>query len=81
MISSARGEVLRRLSSLGKRRKKRDRDGEALAKDIKEALAAARVAGIPMEEAAKRLGLNRTTLYQVYLDAADEPASSPAVSA
>lgn len=62
------GYVRRRLSTLGKRRKKRKTEDEQLVGDIKEALAAARLAGIPMEEAATRLGLNRTTLYQVYLD-------------
>lgn len=40
---------------------------EELAEDIREALPSARVARVPMEEAADRLGLNRTTLYQVYL--------------
>jgi predicted DNA-binding protein (UPF0251 family) len=65
---TARGEIRRRLTNIGKRRKKREIEGEALSVEIKEALAAARLAGIPMEEAGKRLGLNRTTLYQVYLD-------------
>lgn len=57
-----------RLDQLGRRRKRRDHDIETLAEEIKETLAAARVTGVPMTEAAKRLGLNRTTLYQVYLN-------------
>lgn len=68
----ARGEIRRRLNSLGSRRKKRDEEGEQLVEDIKEAVAAARVVGgISMEEVADRLNLNRTTLYQVYLDPDD----------
>lgn len=77
---TARGEVRRRLSALGNRRKKREAAGEKLAEEIKEALEAVRlVGGITMDEAADRLGLNRTTLYQVYLD--DEQPARPAVSA
>jgi DNA invertase Pin-like site-specific DNA recombinase len=75
---TARGEIRRRLNSLGKTRKKRRAEDERLVDDIKEALAAARLAGIPMEEAAKRLGLNRTTLYQVYLDPSDRREPKPA---
>jgi transcriptional regulator of acetoin/glycerol metabolism len=68
----ARGEIRRRLTALGKTREKRKAEDEQMVEDIKEALAAARVVGgIPMEEAAERLGLNRTTLYQVYLDPTD----------
>lgn len=78
-MSKVRGEVRRRLTSLGKRRKKQDAASETLKDDIKEAVAAARLAGIPMEEAAQRLGLNRTTIYQVYLDTADpQRQSAPA---
>lgn len=80
MNGTAAGEVRRRLSSLGKRRKKQATVEQALADDIREALAAARLAKVPMEEAATRLGLNRTTLYQVYLDEPQRPRQ-PAVPA
>jgi ribosome-binding protein aMBF1 (putative translation factor) len=74
-----RNEVRRRLTALGKRRKKRQAEDEELVEAIKRALAAARViGGIPMEEAADRLGLNRTTLYQVYLDSPDRREPEPA---
>lgn len=75
---TARGEIRRRLNNLGKTRKKRKAEDTRLVEDIKEALAAARLAGIPMEEAAKRLGLNRTTLYQVYLDSPEPREPEPA---
>lgn len=78
MNGTARGEVRRRLNALGKTRKKRKAEDSRLVEDIKEALAAARVAGIPMEEAAQRLGLNRTTLYQVYLDPSEPREPEPA---
>lgn len=45
---------------------------EELAEDIRQALPDARLARVPMEEAAQRLDLNRTTLYQVYLPDADD---------
>jgi hypothetical protein len=79
MSTATRGKVRRRLTSLGKRRKTREREGEELVDEIKEALLEAKlVGGIPMEEAADRLHLNRTTLYQVYLDSPDqrEPESA-----
>lgn len=69
-------EARRRLRGLKKRRKTHVKRGEDLADDIKEALAAARLAGVPMEEAAELLGLNRTTLYQVYLDVRPESAAA-----
>lgn len=79
MSTAARGRVRRRLTSLGKRRKTREREGEELVDEIKQALAEAKVVGgIPMEEAADRLCLNRTTLYQVYLDSTDKPAAEVA---
>lgn len=78
MNGTAPGEVRRRLNALGKTRKKRKAEDSRLVQDIKEALAAARVAGIPMEEAANRLGLNRTTLYQVYLDPSEPREPEPA---
>lgn len=78
MNGTARGEVRRRLNALGKKRKKRKTEDERWTEDVKEALSAARLAGIPMEEAADRLGLNRTTLYQVYLDPSDRREPEPA---
>lgn len=80
MSGMARGEIRRRLSALGKRRKKREEQGDVLADDIREALEAARLARIPMEEAAQRLGLNRTTLYQVYLVDEKAPAERSAAT-
>lgn len=78
MNGTVRGEVRRRLNALGNTRKKRKAEDEKLVGEIKEALAAARLAGIPMEEAANRLGLNRTTLYQVYLDPSEPREPEPA---
>lgn len=74
----AQGQARRRLNALGKRRKKRNAQDEKWTEDVKQVLAEARVAGIPMEEAATRLGLNRTTLYQVYLDSPDQREPEPA---
>lgn len=77
--NTARGEIRRRLNALGTRRKTREAEGEKLVEDIKEAVAAARlVGGIPMEEVADRLNLNRTTLYQVYLDPSERREPEPA---
>lgn len=70
------GQVRRWLDQLGDRRKKEDQQGEKTAEDIRKALAAAKVAGVPMTEAAERLDLNRTTLYQVYLDAETTPGNA-----
>jgi transcriptional regulator of acetoin/glycerol metabolism len=78
MNGTVRGEVRRRLNALGKTRKKRKAEDEKWTEDVKEALSAARLAGIPMEEAAERLGLNRTTLYQVYLDPSEPREPEPA---
>lgn len=73
------GRVRQRLDQLGRRRKEQDHNIEDLAGAIRETLAVARVAGVPMTEAAERLGLNRTTLYQVYLNAKNSPGrASPA---
>lgn len=49
-----------------------------MALEIKGALEAARVARVPMEEAAGLLGMNRTTLYQVYLDSPERREPEPA---
>lgn len=72
------GEVRRRLRALGKRREKLRKLEEELAEDTIELLPAVKVSRVSMEEAAKRLGLNRTTLYQVYLPRADNPARGSA---
>lgn len=72
-------DVRRRLSALGKRREKLRKLEEELAEEISGLLPAARLSKVSMEEAAKRLGLNRTTLYQVYLPSdARRTARSPA---
>jgi hypothetical protein len=73
-----KGEARRKLRACGKRRKSLKRNEELLAEDIREAVAAARLARVPMEEAAELLDLNRTTIYQVYLDQPDsrQPAAA-----
>jgi transcriptional regulator of acetoin/glycerol metabolism len=53
------------LDALGERRKQHEEASEALTRDINSALARARGV-ISRAEAAKRLGLHRTTLYRVY---------------
>jgi hypothetical protein len=60
-------EVRRKLDALGKRREKLRKMEEELAEDIVSVLPGVKVSSVPMEEAADRLGLNRTTIYQVYL--------------
>lgn len=74
----AQGQARRRLSALGKRRKTREAQDQKWAEDVKKVLAEARVAGVPMGEAANRLGLNRTTLYQVYLYPPEPREQEPA---
>ena len=62
-----RQQAERKLDGLGKRRKKLEEDEAKLRKDIEEALPAVKIAGVSRSEAADRIGLNRTTLYQVYI--------------
>lgn len=58
------------LTRLGKRRKKQESDEETLRDEVRALVAAAKVADppVPMNEVAERLQINRTTLYQVYLE-------------
>lgn len=71
--------VRRTLDALGKRRKKLRKMQDELAEDIREAMPDVRLCkSIPIEEAAQRLGLNRTTIYQVYLADGDEQPTARA---
>ena len=60
-------EVRRRLDALGRRRKKLRKMQAELADDIADAIPDVKVSNLSMDEAAERLGLNRTTIYQVYM--------------
>lgn len=56
----------RELDLIGRRRKKLRKLEEDLAKDTKTAISHARRDKVPMTEAADRVALERTTIYQVY---------------
>ena len=62
-------DVRDRLRSLGERRAQLNSDGSSLASEISDALAAADGI-VSMSEAARLLGVHRTTLYRVYLPSA-----------
>ncbi len=54
------------LRVLGERRARRDKEDKELTADINDTLALIERAGISKSEAARRLGVHRTTLYRVY---------------
>jgi transcriptional regulator of acetoin/glycerol metabolism len=58
-------DIREELDALGERRKAHDEAGGDLTDDINAALGRAR-GKVSMAEAARRLGLHRTTLYRVY---------------
>lgn len=62
-----RRQAEQRLDGLGRRRKKLEEAEVKLRKDIEAALPRTKIAGVPHTEAADRIGLNRTTIYQVYI--------------
>lgn len=66
--------VRAKLGALGNRRKEHGKAEDELREEVREAVAEARLAKLPMQEVADLLDLNRTTLYQVYLDASPAPA-------
>jgi DNA-binding NtrC family response regulator len=68
----------RELDAIGRRRKKLRKLEEELARDTKKAISHARRDNVPMTEAADRVGLERTTIYQVYdtPQATSQPSSN-----
>lgn len=58
----------RRCDAVGRRRKLHEKDRETLQEETRRAVESAKLAGIAMEEVAARVGLTRTTIYQVYLN-------------
>lgn len=54
------------LAQLGQRRKDHEEGGEELAGEIQAALMRAMSEGVSKSEAARLLGVHRTTLYRVY---------------
>lgn len=65
MPDDSASEIRARLKKLGARRVKQQADDERLAADVQEALDAA-YGKVPVAEAARLLGLHRTTVYRVY---------------
>ena len=59
-------ETRTELDEIGKRRKELEELEKLLAEDTKTAIAHARRDKVPITEAADRVGLERTTIYQVY---------------
>jgi cytochrome c556 len=57
----------RQLDAIGRRRARIRAEEAKLAADTKSALANAKKAAVPIKEAAKRVGITRTTAYQVYM--------------
>lgn len=71
----------RQLDAIGTRRKALDEDSAKLHADTVVAVANAREAKIPMTEAARRIGLTRTTIYQVYMRGGSNAAAPGALAA
>lgn len=60
-------DIREELDELGRRRDKLDSDEESLRKDTRKALRKARGESVPIAEAARRVKLNRSTVYELYL--------------
>lgn len=75
MPASAVAEIERELADLGKRRAAQKAEKESLAKDTKAALRKAHGL-IPTARAAKLAGLNRSTVYELYLGDEDDAQGS-----
>lgn len=65
------------LRELGERREQQDKDAETLRKDTAAALQAAHGI-VPVNEAAKLVGLGRATVYQDYLIVGSDGEQGPA---
>jgi transcriptional regulator of acetoin/glycerol metabolism len=59
--------VRQRLADLGRQRAQHSAAGEELAEEIRKAVADARANNVPLAEAARLLGLDRSHLYRTYL--------------
>lgn len=66
MASVERVDIREELRQLGERRARHDEDSASLAADITAALIRAQGV-VPRAEAARLIGIHRTTLYRVYL--------------
>lgn len=67
-------EIRVELDELGVRRDSIKSDGDDLRRDTKEVMRKARGV-IPLAEASRRAKLNRSTVYELYLDGEDEHAA------
>ncbi len=65
-MPAAPTDIAGRLSALAERRVERKEDDKALADDIRAAVKDAQKV-MPMTEIADRLGIDRSTIYRVYL--------------
>lgn len=65
MPDASASEIRAELAKLGRRRVKLHRDEEELSDDVRDALERA-YGTVPVAEAARLLGLHRTTVYRVY---------------
>lgn len=68
---TAETKTRRELAAVGRRRKKLRKMEEDLAKDTATAISHARRDKVPITEAAELVGLERTTIYQVYNGGSD----------
>jgi hypothetical protein len=78
-VNKREAKTRRELASIGRRRKRLRKMEEELAADTKTAISHARRDNVPITEAADLVGLERTTIYQVYERA--ETDSQPAAAA
>lgn len=69
-------ETRSKLSRLGARRKRNVKEGEELQGDVRDAVKEARDAGVPMDEVAERLGIHRSTLYELYIEKDERAAAA-----
>jgi len=68
--SDSAQRVRDQLTDVAERRQQLDSSKEALSDEIRQLVRDARAVGIPVAEVARRLGIDRSTLYRVYSDAA-----------
>lgn len=63
----SKAELVERLEELARRRQRQMGEADQLAADIRLTVREAQVAGVPTAEIARRLALDRSTLYRTYL--------------
>ncbi len=65
-MTTATDDLREELRLLGERRKRKDSEDAELTRQITEALKHIKAQGITKSDAARLLGVHRTTLYRVY---------------